>query len=189
MPVLVGFRNLRDTVVNVSMVVGSLSQAGGYTQDVGAVGYGMTVAAGAELTLPYALMANPTLGALPYTLELSVFYSIAGGQNYAATAFNATVRMAEPPQGALDVQALSMWALLAAVVGGTAMALRPEQAGGKKKAAKPKPKAVAARVETGTTAPKADKSEWLQGTAWQAKKDKPVKKAPAAAAKPTKAKK
>ena len=172
---LVGFRNLRDTPVNVSMVAGSLSQAGGYTQDVGAAGYGMAVPPGAELTLPYAFAANPTLGALPYTLELSVFYAAPGGGNFAATAFNATVRMAEPAEGALDVQALSMWALLAAGLGGTMMAFKPE--GGKKGGAKAKPKA-APRVEAGTKSV-ADKSEWLEGTAWNAKKsakDKPKAK-------------
>ena len=168
---LVGFRNLRDTPVNVSMVAGSLSQAGGYTQDVGAAGYGMAVPPGAELTLPYAFAANPTLGALPYTLELSVFYAAPGGGNFAATAFNATVRMAEPAEGALDVQALSMWALLAAGLGGTMMAFKPE--GGKKSSAKAK---AAPRVETGTKST-ADKSEWLEGTAWSAKpKDKPQAK-------------
>ncbi len=166
---LVGFRNLRDSAVNVSMVAGSLSQAGGYTQDVGAVGYGLSVAAGAELTLPYAFVANPTLGALPYTLELSVVYAVAGGATFAATAFNATVRMAEPVEGVMDVQALSMWALLAAAGGGIYVVFKPE--GGKKGGAKAKPKA-APRVETGTKSV-ADKSEWLQGTAWNAKKDKP----------------
>jgi hypothetical protein len=167
--VLVGFRNLRDTAVNVSMVAGSLSQVGGYTQDVGAVGYGLSVPAGAELTLPYAFAANPTLGALPYTLELSVFYQ-AAGENFASTAFNATVRMAEPGEGALDVEALSMWLLLAALGAGGWMAFKPE--GGKKGGAKAK---AAPRVETGTKST-ADKSEWLEGTAWSAKpKDKGAK--------------
>ena len=178
---LVGFRNLRDTAVNVSMVAGSLSQVGGYTQDVGAVGYGLSVPAGAELTLPYAFAANPTLGALPYTLELSVFYQ-AQGDNYASTAFNATVRMAEPGEGALDVEALSMWLLLAALGAGGWMAFKPE--GGKKSGAKAKAKA-APRVETGTKST-ADKSEWLEGTAWtkkdKAAKDKAAKDKPAAKA-------
>ena len=49
------------------------------------------------------------------------------------------------------------------------MVFKPE--GGKKGGAKAKPKA-APRVETGTKSV-ADKSEWLQGTAWNAKKDKP----------------
>ena len=176
---LVGFRNLRDTAVNVSMVAGSLSQVGGYTQDVGAVGYGLSVPAGAELTLPYAFAANPTLGALPYTLELSVFYQ-AAGENFASTAFNATVRMAEPGEGALDVEALSMWLLLAALGAGGWMAFKPEV--GKKSGAKAK---AAPRVETGTKST-ADKSEWLEGTAWtkkdKAAKDKAAKDKPAAKA-------
>ena len=180
---LVGFRNLRDTAVNVSMVAGSLSQVGGYTQDVGAVGYGLSVPAGAELTLPYAFAANPTLGALPYTLELSVFYQ-AAGENFASTAFNATVRMAEPGEGALDVEALSMWLLLAALGAGGWMAFKPE--GGKKSGAKAK---AAPRVETGTKST-ADKSEWLEGTAWSAKpKDKGAKPKDKPQAKDKKAKK
>ena len=171
---LVGFRNLRDIAVNVSMVAGSLSQVGGYTQDVGAVGYGMAVPAGAELTLPYGFTANPTLGALPYTLELSVFYQVAG-DTFAATAFNATVRTAEPGVGLVDLEALSMWALLALLGAGGWMAFKPE--GSKKSGAKAKVKA-APRVETGTKS-LADKSEWLEGTAWSAKKDKPKEKAKA----------
>jgi hypothetical protein len=185
-PVLVGFRNGRDTAVNVSFITGSINAPGffpQYLQNLTVSQYGFEVPAGLEFTLPYTFQLSPQLGPTPYTLALSVFYN-AGGEPFASTAFNATVQMAEEAGGWFDGQGAMMALLGVAGVGAAVHAASGGKGGGKAKAKGGAVKAKARTVETGTSAAvSADANEWLVGTSLHQPKKKaappPKKAAPA----------
>ncbi len=173
---LVGLRNGGDSPLNVSYVVGAVSAPGvyppQYIQNLSYAPFAMTVPADTEVTLPYSFQLSPQLGALPYNLAVMVYYAGADARPHASAAFNATVLLEEPATPFFDAQTLTMLAMLAAGLGGSAWLALPA-AGAKGKGGGKAP-AKAPRVEQGTASKPSDAAEWLVGTSLHQPKKKPA---------------
>lgn len=182
---VVGVRNLRTEVVNVTLCAGSVNlvqQFSQFQQNLTVHPYSYPVEPGQEVSLPYMFQLAPQLGAVKYqggaaapllnarrshasAVALTLLYT-SGSESYGDTFFNRTLELAEA-ESSWTPTSLSIAAVM---LGGAAYVLYGKMA--------PAPKPAAKVVLSSEAAPKtADKSEWLVGTPAAAKAAKAKKAA------------
>ncbi|CAD7701158.1 unnamed protein product [Ostreobium quekettii] len=114
-PVLLGFRNEGSEPVNVSAIMGSLNHAGDfrvYYQNFSMQPLGITVPAGAELTMEYLFRPDPALPPMEFRIAITAFYSnVKGNEWYSSTFFNETIEIVEAEKF-FDTEVLFMYATI-----------------------------------------------------------------------------
>jgi len=167
--VVVGVHNDGPAAYNISAALGSLNSPSDFRihlQNFSQQAYFASVAPGEEASLEYRFRPDALIPApREFTVALTLLYADAAGKPHASTFFNRTVQIVEKAK-LLDTQLLSVWAVLAALVGGvgyvaygylrTLAAFRPVKRRTARKA---------------DAAPKAlDEDEWVKGSLYEAHK-------------------